>query len=237
MAEAASARTRGEYRSASAAVNSRSSPLRNWERRACARVRPRFSRGGGTTTSSASRFGRLVTLAGAAGKGESALAGLGDPDPARPDRGYLPDARRPGLAEPSPAEGLQTFVVTLATGWAAVWLVGFWFASRHGRLRLAAAVIVMLAVGLLSYVCDNGVLRLESLAPLLIYYIIFALALMLPMSLSSRCCRRVYSPRRFMLWLLLWTPVLLAGVMLLLLGGLALVMGFAARPSGPSRTF
>ena len=28
-------------------------------------------------------------------------------------------------------EGLQTFFVTLAAAWAAVWLVGFWFASRR----------------------------------------------------------------------------------------------------------
>jgi hypothetical protein len=130
------------------------------------------------------------------------------------------------------AEGLQTFFVTLATAWAAVWLLGFWFASRHGRLRLAAAVTVMLAVGLLSYVCDSGVLKLESLAPLSVPYVGFALALMLPMSLSGWCCRRVYSPRRFMLWLLLWMPVLLAGVMLLFVGGLTLVMGVTAGPAG-----
>jgi hypothetical protein len=82
----------------------------------------------------------------------------------------------------------------------------------------------MLAVGLLSYVCDGRVLASES-SVLSVYYLVFALALMLPMSLSSWCCRRIYRPRRFMIWLFLWTPLTLAGVMLLFFSGLSLSLG------------
>ncbi len=122
------------------------------------------------------------------------------------------------------AEGLQTFVVTLATAWAAVWLVGFRVASRHRRLTLPAAVFVMLVVGLLSYLCDGRVLNLENVGPP-IYYIFSALALLLPLSLSGRCCRKVYSPQRFMLWLWLWMPLTMAGVLALGAGGLFLFLG------------
>ena len=90
----------------------------------------------------------------------------------------------------------------------------------------------MLAVGLLSYVCDGRALKLENLAPLSIYYVVFALALLLPMSLSSRCCGKVYAPRRFMLWLLLWTPLTLAAVMLLFFGGVALFVGLSTGQQG-----
>ena len=137
-----------------------------------------------------------------------------------------------GTSQGGAVDEFWSFVVTLAAAWAAVWLVGFWFAGLRPRLAFAAAVAVMLAVGLLSYLCDGRALKLESLAPLSIYYLFFALALMLPMSLSSRCCRKVYAPRRFMLWLLLWTPLMLAGIMLLFVGGMTVFMSVATRSLG-----
>jgi hypothetical protein len=128
------------------------------------------------------------------------------------------------IANPSAeAEGFHTFVVTLATAWAMVWLVGFWVASRHRSLMLPVAVLVMLAVGLLSYLCDGRALNFENVGPSA-YYIVSVLALLLPLLLSSRSCRKVYSPQRFMLWLWLWMPLTLAGVLVLGAGGLFLFM-------------
>jgi hypothetical protein len=121
------------------------------------------------------------------------------------------------------AEGSRVFLVTFATGWAVVWLLGFWFASRHRRLALGATFFVMVAVGLLSYLCNFGVARGEVLPTLSIYYVILALALMLPLWLSSWCCRRVYRPVRFMFWLLLWTSLMLPGMLGLCFGAVALL--------------
>ena len=128
------------------------------------------------------------------------------------------------------AEGLRTFIVTLVTAWAAVWLVGFSLAGRHRSLAFAAAFGVMLAVGLLSYLCNFGAVTLESLAPLSIYYIMLALGLLAPMSLSGWCCRKVYSPGRFMLWLFAWMLLTPAAAMVVLFGGMALSTGVTTGP-------
>ncbi len=128
------------------------------------------------------------------------------------------------------AEEFCIFSVTLVTAWAMVWLVGFWFASRHQRVAITSALSIMAAVGLLSYVCNGGNLRLEGLALLTIYYTIDASGLMLPMALGGRCCRKVYSPRRFMSWLFLWTLVTAAAGMFLFFGGFAIYAGPAAGP-------
>ena len=79
---------------------------------------------------------------------------------------------------------------------------------------------VMAAVGLLSYLCNFGAVATEALPTLSIYYVLLTLALTLPLWLSSWCCRRLYRPVRFMLWLLLWTPLVLAGTLVLFIGGM-----------------
>jgi hypothetical protein len=129
---------------------------------------------------------------------------------------------------PLAAEGLRAFLVTLATAWAFVWLLGFRFAGRHRWLAVAATFLIVLAVGLLSYLCNFGAAMTESLPTLSIYYAVFALALTLPMWMSTRCCRRVYAPGRFMLWLLVWTPLTLAAALLLLIVGTAVLASFSA---------
>ena len=117
------------------------------------------------------------------------------------------------------SEGLRGILVTFATGWAVVWLLGAWFAGRRWLLAFGGMFFVMAVVGLLSYLCNFGATVTDSLPTLSIYYVLLTLALMLPLWLSSWCCRGAYRPVRFMLWLLLWTPVVLAGTLMLFIGG------------------
>jgi hypothetical protein len=110
----------------------------------------------------------------------------------------------PGFLPLAAAEVIHAFVMTLATGWAIVWLLGPWFSGRRGVATFFSALSVLMLVGLLSYVGQCGLVYTESLLPLAIAYATAVLALLLSMMLSSRLCRRVYSPGRFMAWLILW---------------------------------
>lgn len=109
---------------------------------------------------------------------------------------------------PDPAETIGSFVATLITAWAMVWLLEPWLSGRRPRVFFFSALAVMLGTGLLSYAGHYGLARSDSTPPLLICYTTAAVGLLLSMTLSSRCCRKVYSPGRFMTWLLLWAVLL-----------------------------
>jgi hypothetical protein len=122
----------------------------------------------------------------------------------------------------SAVEMVRCLVVTLVTAWAVVWLLAHRLSTRSWILTCLLAFLVMLATGLLSYVCNFGLSDYENLTGLGVYFSVAALALVLPMAISGRCCRRVYAPGRFMAWLLLWMALVLCLGMVVVLGGVAL---------------
>lgn len=128
-------------------------------------------------------------------------------------------------ASPTTVETMAAFVGTLATAWAVVWLVADRIKNRCGRLGFLWALLVMLAVGLLSYLANSGLPDASSLPPRLVYYGIALASLLAPMFISGRCCRKVYSPKRFMIWLLLWSALAPAVAMFVLIGGMTLLAG------------
>jgi hypothetical protein len=126
------------------------------------------------------------------------------------------------------AEMFHAFVMTLATGWAIVWLLGPWFAGRSGFMTFLSALSVLMAVGLLSYAGHCGLAYTKGLLPLTISYATAVLALLLSVTLSSRFCRETYSPRRFMAWLVLWTMLTTVAGMFVL----AVCLGLAEAVQG-----
>ena len=115
---------------------------------------------------------------------------------------------------PSFAAELLFFPFTsLAMAWIIVWLIGHWLSRLHGIAALLLALAVMLAAGGASYVGHFGTAHRTLLhdpdAPsMVVLYAIYAICvavLLLAMTLSAYCCRKKYRPRRFMLWLLVWT--------------------------------
>ena len=129
------------------------------------------------------------------------------------------------------AEIFDAFIITLLTAWTVVWLVAPELSHRHWLLTSLSAFGVMLATGLLSYLCTFGVIIASSLSTLLVCYTIPALALLIAMALSSRCCRKTCQPWRFMAWLVLWIVLVLTAAMSTLAVGVALYLAAAVNPS------
>jgi hypothetical protein len=128
-------------------------------------------------------------------------------------------------AQPASAEEIISFfVVSLAMGWSAVWLLGHWLGVRSRLLTLLLILAVMGPTGVLSYCClieDS-----TYLTPLVIYFGLSSCTLALAMLLTGWCCRRSCSLLRFLLWLAVWLGV----CALVLVFGLLLV---AAAFGGP----
>ncbi len=115
---------------------------------------------------------------------------------------------------PSFAAELLFFPFTsLAMAWIVVWLIGHWLPRFHGAAAFLLASAVMLAAGGASYVSHFGtayrtILHDRDAPSMVVLYVIYAICvvvLLLAMTLSAYCCRKKYRPRRFMLWLLVWT--------------------------------
>lgn len=115
---------------------------------------------------------------------------------------------------PATAERFGTFVGTLATAWAVVWLLGPWFSRMHGWLALPIAATVMSGIGVLSCLGRFGLTSVDSWMPRAILHTIVALGLLLSMAFSGRLCRKSFSPGRFMGWLLVW---MILGILVLVL--------------------
>ncbi len=105
----------------------------------------------------------------------------------------------------SAAEGFAGFLVALSASWAAVWLLAPWLARRRVAAAISLALVVMLAVGAVFFlsVCDFG--AFDELTFWIVLHMAGAPALLAATALSAHRCRAGYRPRRFMLWLLLWT--------------------------------
>jgi hypothetical protein len=120
---------------------------------------------------------------------------------------------------PATGEAFGRFVMTLATAWTIVWLLEPWFAGRGGVRSFFAALVVMWAIALLSYLGNFGLAYSDDLLPWASCYAIATLALLLSMAISGRCCRTTFSSGRFMAWLLLWLVLAtVVGVLLLAVG-------------------
>jgi hypothetical protein len=120
-----------------------------------------------------------------------------------------------GMSDGS-AEILGCLIVSFAMAWAAVWLLGHRLGSRRRTTTFFLILAVMLAVGVLSIFClgdmDDPSMPLVAYATYLGFAVVCFLVAMM---LSSRFCRKRFSPRRFGLWLLVWLGALCVGLALL----------------------
>jgi hypothetical protein len=93
---------------------------------------------------------------------------------------------------------------TVAAAWAVLWLLGHWLSRGHRVAAFLLALAVMTAVGAIAYLGYFGPALTSSSLPLLFFYGICVLTLLLGVTLSAWCCRKGYGPGRFMGWLLSW---------------------------------
>ena len=124
---------------------------------------------------------------------------------------------------------MRGLVVTLATGWAIVWLMAQRLSTRSWFFTCLLVFFVMLAVGLLSYACSFGGTFGDSGYSLLlglgVYYALITVSLLLPMAIAGRCCGKAYAPGRFMAWLFLCMLLAPSVGMTILVGGLVIFTG------------
>ncbi len=133
---------------------------------------------------------------------------------------------------PAVAETSGMFLTTLATAWTIVWLLGQRLSNVRGGTAFLVAAIIMLLIGLLSYASCVGLTYNKNLPPLATYYALAVFDLLLPITLSRRCCRAAYLPRRFMGWLLFWMVAVMVASMLLLIAITLVALAPGGTPIG-----
>ena len=103
------------------------------------------------------------------------------------------------------AETLGFFVVSGALAWTVVWLLAHRLATRSRIVTFFLIAGVMLAIGLLSYYChfEDG----DGFLPLSIIFGACVAIFLLAMMITGSFCRKKYSPRRFLAWLIVWNGV------------------------------
>jgi hypothetical protein len=89
----------------------------------------------------------------------------------------------------------------LLVAWTALWLLSPWLARLRPALAIGLALVLAATVGATA---EFGVSQRLVFSPALMNYAILTFALLLAFALSGLCCRRRYTPGRFLLWLALW---------------------------------
>lgn len=106
----------------------------------------------------------------------------------------------------SSATQFGTVLQSMTVGTAVLWLVAGYFTGFRGLIRYLLAfgtVVLVAACGILSYSAE-----LSNETALFVVFFIFLTAIFLTaLAVSRAVCRRRYGPKRFMLWLALWTLV------------------------------
>jgi len=116
------------------------------------------------------------------------------------------------------AEWLGIVMMSCATAWATVWLVGPWFARRHWSVRFIAALVLMLVVGELSCLSRLGFESTEDVPGMSIAQGICSAGLLAAMMLGGRSCRDGFRRGRLMGWLFVWMAILALASLSLLMG-------------------
>jgi hypothetical protein len=96
----------------------------------------------------------------------------------------------------------------LLVTWTALWLISPWLARFRPALAIGVALPLAVAVGVGA---EFWLSQRLAFSPVLMNYTILIVTLLLAFVLSGMCCRRKYSPQRF---LLLLGPWLILGVFL-----------------------
>jgi hypothetical protein len=92
----------------------------------------------------------------------------------------------------------------LLVGWTAIWLLGPWLARVRPLLNFALAVMLAALIGVAAQFGSYGNAYLNMQ---LLDYAVWMFALLVAMVFSAACCRKKYSPRRFLAWLVPWMVV------------------------------
>lgn len=125
----------------------------------------------------------------------------------------------------------QSFLVA----WTALWLLGPWLARRRPALALLLSLALVAAV---TIVAEVGVTLADPYLYAHLYPIwfmrdvIYIMPLPVAFALSAACCRRSYTPRRFMIWLAFWliAAVFSGAVLQTLYHDLSRLRGLAGPP-------
>jgi hypothetical protein len=127
---------------------------------------------------------------------------------------------------PSEVDGLFYFLTVVAAAWAGVWLLAPWLTAKHRLVRALLAFLVMALVGVVGYVGYYGFhVSGDNAGMWAVYGSIFALNLIVAMTLAGWCCRRSYHTVIFMMWLMLWMPMICVTAVVLLCVIMALATG------------
>ncbi|MBN1588281.1 MAG: hypothetical protein JW888_02075 [Pirellulales bacterium] len=133
------------------------------------------------------------------------------------------------LLATGPSGGTETFCYFLTAAviaWASVWLLAPWLCAERLAIRALWAWVVMLVVGVISYVGYGG-LSFDGDAALswTVFWGVVTMTLVVSMMFSGHFCRRSGRMILFMLWLALWMPVVCLVAMVVLMTIVAVTQG------------
>ena len=118
----------------------------------------------------------------------------------------------------SPGEEMDFAFNSLVGAWSALWLISPWLVRLRPWLTYLLALAFLLAAGMLPHAVAFGVGHVYRGYTAVMWYGACALGLFLGMTLTGISCRKVFSRRRFLLWLAPWTVLgASTGVALLLI--------------------
>ena len=101
---------------------------------------------------------------------------------------------------------LQWFFVA----WTALWLASPWLVKVRPLGNLVVAVMFVLFAALIGVAAQFGVYQHLYPNSELLDYAIGVFALLSAFALAGRCCRKRYSPGRFLAWMAVWLVVVVA---------------------------
>ncbi len=101
----------------------------------------------------------------------------------------------------SPGEEMDFAFNSLVGAWSALWLISPWLVRLRPWLTYLLALAFLLAAGMLPHAVAFGVGHVYRGYTAVMWYGACALGLFLGMTLTGISCRKVFSRRRFLLWL------------------------------------
>jgi len=115
------------------------------------------------------------------------------------------------LGFPDQLGSMLYWLTAMAIAWACVWLVAPWLRARRRFHRTLSAWAVMLVAGIVANCGYCGFSTFDSDALVrIVYWGAVSLPLVAGVMISGYVCRRSCRTSVFMLWLVLWIPVVCA---------------------------
>ena len=131
----------------------------------------------------------------------------------------------PSLAGSNQFDFFVQLLVTLAIGWACVWLAAPYISGGSRVRSCFLAAVVMLGAGFLAHLGYFGFWCGPEAVANIFMWCMGGTAMLIALPLSGICCRRRFHPGIVAAWLLLWLPMAMGTSVVMVYGSYMLAQG------------